>query len=176
MKNKKNYITILLLAASAFLFAPITQADDHEGMTITEVVTDNPDFTILYTALSLTGLDAALDGKRQFTVFAPSDAAFAQTAADLDISLDELVMNLVGNLDALTEILLYHVAPGERMAADVVPAERIRTLNKMFITKESGSAVLDNAPVEVTIIAPDAVDASNGIIHLIDRVLLPPEM
>lgn len=104
-----------------------------------------------------------LSGNGQFTVFAPTDQAFA------DLGLDETT---IGSLpqEALTNILLYHVARGRRDAADVVTSSQIRMLNRDFteITVDSSGAYIDNAQI----IATD-VPAANGIIHVIDAVLLP---
>jgi len=75
--------------------------------------------------------------------------------------------------DFLSQVLVYHVARGERTAADVVPAERIRMLGGGFLYKEAGSPVLvDNVGRSANIIATD-VKAANGVIHAIDAVVLP---
>ena len=85
-------------------------------------------------------------------------------------------MNTVASLglDAVADVLAFHVAPGRRAAADVVPAERIRTLQGGFLTKNAGSATLvDALGREAMIVAPDAALVSNGVIHVIDAVVLP---
>jgi transforming growth factor-beta-induced protein len=106
-----------------------------------------------------------LDGNRQFTVFAPTDAAFEDLFDLLGVSgVDEIP---VGTLRA---VLLYHVAPGERFAADVVASSRIRTVSKGFLWPSvSGGNVYVN---DARVIAAD-INVSNGVIHVIDRVLLP---
>ena len=105
-----------------------------------------------------------LSGRGQFTVFAPTDAAFAK------LGLNE---SNVGTLPkaALTNILLYHVARGERLAADVLDSSRIRMLNGDFV-RQSGGVLTDAQGGKSTIIVTD-VRASNGVIHAIDSVLLP---
>jgi uncharacterized surface protein with fasciclin (FAS1) repeats len=105
-----------------------------------------------------------LSGKGQFTVFAPTDAAFAMLGLNPDN---------VGALPkaALTNILLYHVARGERLAADVVDSSRIRTLYGAFV-KVDGTVLTDKVGRDANIIVTD-VRASNGVIHAIDSVLLP---
>jgi uncharacterized surface protein with fasciclin (FAS1) repeats len=105
-----------------------------------------------------------LSGNGQFTVFAPTDAAFA-----------ELGLNAgnVGDLDqgALTQILLYHVARGRRNSRAVLGSSRIRTLQRGFLL-QSGGILTDNLGREATIVLTD-VKAANGLIHAIDQVVLP---
>ena len=105
-----------------------------------------------------------LSGQGQFTVFAPTDDAFAL----LGITPDN-----VGMLDQgfLTDVLLYHVAPGRRYAADVLDSYRIRTISKGFLFQDNG-VLTDALGREANIIATD-VEARNGVIHAIDAVVLP---
>ncbi len=103
---------------------------------------------------------ATLTGKGQYTVFAPTDTAFAE------LGLDETNVGSLPQAD-LTNILLYHVAKGERYAADVVSSSQIRMLNGEF-------AMIDGATIDGENIIVTDVDApTNGIIHVIDGVLLP---
>jgi uncharacterized surface protein with fasciclin (FAS1) repeats len=98
-------------------------------------------------------------------VFAPTDAAFERLFTALGVGgIDQIP------LDTLKAVLLYHVAPGERFSGDVVSSTRIRTVSKGFIAPSvhDGSAWVNDA----RIVAAD-VDASNGVIHVIDKVLLP---
>jgi uncharacterized surface protein with fasciclin (FAS1) repeats len=124
---------------------------------------DTGEFSTLIAALVAADLVDALNGNGQLTVFAPTDAAFAK----LDLDADN-----IGDLDkgALSNILLYHVAKGNRMAEDVVSSTQIRMLNGEFtsISLMDGGAYID----ESMIIATD-VPADNGVIHIIDTVLLP---
>jgi uncharacterized surface protein with fasciclin (FAS1) repeats len=123
------------------------------------------EFDYLIEAVVRADLVATLDGNRQFTVFAPTDAAFEDLFDTLGVSGINQIP--VGTLRA---VLLYHVAPGERFAADVVSSERIRTVSKGFLTPSvSGSSAFVN---DAQIIATD-IDVSNGVIHVIDEVLLP---
>jgi len=107
---------------------------------------------------------AKLSGNGQFTVFAPTDDAFAA------LGLDE---TNVGTLDQdfLTDVLLYHVARGRLYAEDVLDKERIRTLQRGFLFQDGGT-LTDNLDREANIIVTD-VEAANGIIHAIDAVVLP---
>jgi uncharacterized surface protein with fasciclin (FAS1) repeats len=107
-----------------------------------------------------------LQGNGKLTVFAPTDAAFE------DLGLTPANVGSVPT-DFLTQVLIYHVARGERTAADVVPAERIRMLGGGFLYKEAGSVTLvDNLGRNANIIVTD-VKAANGVIHAIDAVVLP---
>ncbi|WP_169980135.1 fasciclin domain-containing protein [Tautonia rosea] len=138
-----------------------------KGPTIVDIAIavneETGEFSTLIAALDAAGLVETLDGRRQFTVFAPTDAAF-----------EKLGLNAgnIGTLpvEALTNILLYHVSPGERFAEDVVSSTRIRTLNKGFtFPAVTAEGVFIN---QSKILAVD-IDASNGVIHVIDTVLLP---
>ena len=106
-----------------------------------------------------------LSGNGQFTVFAPTDDAFAAlglTPANIGTALPQ---------EALTDILLYHVARGRRGAVEVVAADQLRMLNGSFL-QQSGGVLTDNQGRTARIIVTD-VPAGNGIIHVIDAVVLP---
>jgi len=106
-----------------------------------------------------------LTGNGQFTVFAPTDDAFATLGLDA---------GNVGALpqDLLTQILLYHVAKGRRDSGDVVTSDRIRGLQGTFFFPNQSTTITDALGRQANIIVPD-VQASNGIIHAIDAVILP---
>jgi Fasciclin domain len=111
------------------------------------------------------GLVGALSRNRQVTVFAPTDAAFSRLFAALGVSgVDEIP------LGTLRSVLLHHVAPGSRYSDDVLGSTRIRTLNRDFVRPHlvAGVPYVDGA----RIVAAD-IAASNGVIHVIDAVLLP---
>jgi transforming growth factor-beta-induced protein len=151
---------------SLAIAAPVAAKSNGPTIVDTAIAVNaaNGEFDYLIEAVLATGLDGALDGKRQFTVFAPTDAAFEALFADLGVSgIDEIDPSL------LTSVLLYHVAPGERFAADVVASSRIRTLNRGFLSVSTDGGVFVN---DAQVIIPN-VDASNGVIHVIDQVLLP---
>jgi uncharacterized surface protein with fasciclin (FAS1) repeats len=122
------------------------------------------EFSTLIAAVVAADLVDALSARGQRTVFAPTDAAFAELGLNAG--------NIAGALDTetLTDILLYHVAPGRRAARSVVNAKQIRMLNGGFndIWVDDSGAYIGGA----RIIQAD-VEATNGIIHVIDSVLLP---
>ena len=136
--------------------------------------TNTDDFDILREAVVATGLDEKLDGRRQLTVFAPTDQAFLDLT---ETATEQEAFDAVAalGLPAVKQVLKYHVAPGRRAAKQVVKAKRIPTLLQgSFLTKVRGSAELTDATGRsVTIAAPNAVRASNGIVHVLDGVLLP---
>ena len=125
------------------------------------------DFKTLVAAVKAAGLVETLKGPGPFTVFAPTDAAFAKLPPGTVESLLE-----PGNKDKLVAVLTYHVVPGKVMAADVVKLSEAPTVQgaKAKVKVENGGVMIDNAKVVKTDIA-----TSNGVIHVIDAVLLPPE-
>ena len=119
-------------------------------------------FSTLVAAVSAAGLVETLSGAGPFTVFAPSDDAFEKLPAGT-------VEALLGDLPKLTAILTYHVVPGMMMAADVVKATSLATVQGQSLTvKVNGGVKVDDATVVKTDIVTD-----NGVIHVIDSVLLP---
>lgn len=125
------------------------------------------EFTTLAAALEAAGLVSALKEKGPFTVFAPTDAAFAKLPAG---TVEHLLKP--ENRQQLVDILTYHVVPGKLMAADVVGLDEAKTVNgKMIDVQAEGGAVKVN---DVSVTATD-IPASNGVIHVIDRVILPPK-
>jgi uncharacterized surface protein with fasciclin (FAS1) repeats len=130
------------------------------------------DFTTLVAAVQAAGLEETLRGEGPFTVFAPTDEAFAALPAG---TLDALLADPTGQL---ADILTYHVVPGAVLAADVVAldGQAVTTVNGATITvgvADDGTVTLtDAAGNEVMVVATD-VEASNGVIHVIDGVLLP---
>ena len=134
--------------------------------TIVDVAASNPDFSTLVTAVKAAGLVETLNGAGPFTVFAPTNEAFDALPAGL---LDKLV--LPANKETLTKILTYHVLPSEVMAADVKPG-KVATVEGSEITiATDGGVKVDDATVTAT-----DVDASNGVIHVIDKVLVPGDV
>jgi uncharacterized surface protein with fasciclin (FAS1) repeats len=123
-------------------------------------------FKTLAAALGAAGLVDTLKGPGPFTVFAPTDAAFAKLPAG---TVEGLLKP--ENKDQLTAILTYHVVPGTVMAADIVKLRQAETVSgKVLSVKVNGGTVMINdAKVTATDIA-----ASNGVIHVIDSVVLPP--
>ena len=134
--------------------------------TIVDVAVGNPDFSTLVAAVTAAGLGETLAGEGPFTVFAPTNAAFAALPVG---ALDSLL--LPENKDQLTAILTYHVVPGTVMAADLpATATDVATVNGATV---SVIAAPEGATVNGAKITAADVAASNGVIHVIDTVLLP---
>jgi uncharacterized surface protein with fasciclin (FAS1) repeats len=134
---------------------------------IVDTAVDAGQFQTLAAALGAAGLVETLKGPGPFTVFAPTDAAFAKLPAG---TVEDLLKP--ENKDRLTAILTYHVVPGEVMAADVVKMSEAETVNgkTVNIAVEGGTVMINDAKV-----AAADIQASNGVIHVIDAVILPPE-
>jgi uncharacterized surface protein with fasciclin (FAS1) repeats len=155
-------LTLAALVASTLTLS-VTQAADKPG-DIVAVASGAGSFKTLVTAVKAAGLVETLQGKGPFTVFAPTDEAFAKLPAGTVESLLK-----PENKEKLKGILLYHVVPGKVMAADVKTMKAKTAGGKeLSIKVEGGSVMVDNAKVVKTDVA-----ASNGVIHVIDTVVLP---
>ena len=145
--------------------APTATATPVPPQTITDIAVGNPDFSTLVAALQAAGLAETLMGEGPFTVFAPTNEAFAKLPAG---TLDELLKP--ENKQKLTDILLYHVVSGKVLAADVVNLTEAATVQgqKVEIKVDMGTVMINDATVTATDILAD-----NGVIHVIDTVLLP---
>lgn len=169
----------LLLAALALPFAAPVLAQPGPGQTptIVQAAVASPDHTTLVAAVKAAGLVETLSGKGPFTVFAPTNAAFAKLPAG---TVETLLKP--ENKAMLTKILTYHVVAGRITAADAVAAITagggkavLTTLSggKLTATLEDGKVVLtDEKGGKATVIAAD-VAGSNGVIHVTDAVSLP---
>ena len=154
-------------AATTATTAPTTAA--AEPGTIVEVASEADDFTTLVAAVQAAGLAETLSGPGPFTVLAPTDAAFAAALDSLGLTAEQLLADQA----TLSSILTYHVLPGEVPASAVVTmdGETAKTVNGATVTiGVDGDTVTIN---DATVTSAD-VPASNGIIHVIDSVLLPP--
>ena len=152
----------------AVLLPPADEAAMEEKNTIVDIAVADGRFTTLVAAVTAADLVETLSGEGPFTVFAPTDDAFAALPAG---TLDSLL--LPENKQALTDILLYHVVSGKVMAADVVTLTSAPTVlgKDVTITVKDGKVFLNDT---VQVIITD-IEASNGVIHVIDAVLLPPQ-
>ena len=158
--------------APAATSAPATMTPDTmapEPGTIVDVAVGAGDFTTLVAAVQAAGLVETLSGPGPFTVFAPTDEAFAAALESLGMTAEELLADTA----TLTSILTYHVVSGEVPSSDVVTmdGQSVATVNgaEVTITVDGDVVMVD----EATVTAVD-VPASNGVIHVIDSVLLPP--
>jgi transforming growth factor-beta-induced protein len=159
----RKFVALLVTVALLAVLAVPAVAQDQKD--IVDLAVEDGRFTTLVAAVQAAGLVDALKGDGPFTVFAPTDEAFAALP-------EGTVEALLADIPALTDILLYHVVAGQAMAADVVNLSSATTLNGLDVSiKVEGGNVYLNDTVQVII---TDVEASNGVIHVIDAVLLPP--
>ena len=159
----RKLATLAAAATTAALMAGAVHAAEAD---IVDTAVANGSFTTLATALQAAGLVDTLKGEGPFTVFAPTDEAFAKLP-------DGTVATLLepANKDKLAAILTYHVVPGEVTAAQVAGMTEAQTVNgTMLKIDASGGKVIVN---DATVTTADVM-ATNGVIHVVDTVLLPP--
>jgi len=157
-------------ADAAPVASPSASADEAQEVgTIVDVAVGAGSFTTLVAAVQAAGLVETLSGEGPFTVFAPTDDAFAAALESLGITAEELL----ADTETLTSILTYHVIAGEVDAATAISldGQTAETVNgaEISISVVDGNVMINDA----TVISPDVM-ASNGLIHAIDTVLLPP--
>lgn len=129
---------------------------------IVETATTAGSFKTLVAAVEAAGLSATLSGPGPFTVFAPTDEAFAELPAGT-------VEGLLNDIPKLTQILTFHVVPGKLMASDVVKLTSAKTVQGQSVTIDTQRGVTINGALVTT---PN-IETDNGVIHVIDRVILP---
>ena len=130
----------------------------------------NPTFSTLVQAVVTANLAGALNGAGRLTVFAPTNAAFASALAELSLTAQQLLAS-----PELASILTYHVVDGAVRAADVVALPKpatVTTLQGSAFTVDAALKLIDGRGRQAGLVATD-VEASNGVIHVIDNVLLP---
>lgn len=139
-----------------------SDAMDKVSMDIVDTAIAAGSFNTLVAAVKAAGLVDTLKGDGPFTVFAPTDEAFAKIPAGK-------LQALLNDRDALTKVLTYHVVPGKVMATDVMNIDSAKTVQgqSVMISKTDGVSI-DNAKVIKT-----DIETSNGVIHIIDTVILP---
>ena len=133
---------------------------------------------MLLAALEYTGLTGVFTGGEQYTVFAPTDQAFINLVIALGVAGEENPFTAIDELlgeGTVANVLLYHVAEGRRAANSVVPPRGTRTITTLLgatFTVDKDAKITDIAGQEASIVTPN-ISASNGIIHVIDTVILP---
>lgn len=168
-QNSKVFVGLSIVMVLVFLLSlsPSILADGHykQDPDVLDTALEADDFNTLVTAIIEADLVTALKGEGPFTVFAPTDAAFA--------ALPEGVLeSLLANKEQLANVLLYHVVAGKVMAEDVLTMDgaMVGTLlgEKIEINIENAMVYINDSQVTVT-----DIEASNGVIHVIDTVLVP---
>lgn len=166
--KKKIMISFLLIFMMALTFSrDIFAAENTTGANkdIVETAAEAGEFKILIAALEKAQLVEALKGAGPYTVFAPTDKAFEKLLQDLGITSQELL-----NRKDLKDILLYHVIQGKVLSSDLKNGMKVKTLAGKEVRITLNPVKVNNA----TVIKPD-IKTSNGVIHVIDAVLLPKE-
>jgi uncharacterized surface protein with fasciclin (FAS1) repeats len=158
-----NILSTAVITASLVTGGLTSDADQEPTQNIVEIAAGAGSFNTLVAAVQAADLVETLSGEGPFTVFAPTDEAFAQIpAADLEA--------LLADKAALTSVLTYHVVAGKVMASDVVGLTSATTVNgqSVDIKVMDGKVWIDGAEVVTT-----DIEATNGVIHVINKVILP---
>ena len=167
-KTTAGIFTLVLSLGAGFALAGGGCGDEAKSASwqadkdIVEVAASAGSFETLVTAVQAAGLVEVLKGDGPFTVFAPTDEAFANIPP-------ETLNALLADKEALTEVLTYHVVPGKVLAADVAGLDSAKTVQGQSIRIDTASGVKVD---EANVISTDII-ASNGVIHVIDAVILP---
>lgn len=156
-------LLVCFVATLAAFVAGSAVAEDKKTPDIVDTAVAAGKFKTLVTAVKAAGLVETLKGKGPFTVFAPTDEAFAKVPK-------EKLEALLKDKEQLTAVLTYHVVPGEVLAADVVKLDSAKTVqgSKVTISASDAGVKVDNAKVIKT-----DIRCANGVIHVIDAVILP---
>ena len=161
-----NYDCSIGSHAANGMVATITVVPTQQSNTVVDVIVNSDDHTLLEAAVIEAGLAEALSGDGPFTVFAPTDDAIVALTEELGITAEELLA-----LPNLGEILQYHVVAAAAFSTDLSDGQSIATLlgEEVTVTVNQNGVMINNAMVTVADIAAD-----NGVVHVIDAVLLPP--
>jgi uncharacterized surface protein with fasciclin (FAS1) repeats len=174
---KRQFLKYLLAASTALTLAACGGSDDPAPAptpaptkNVVELAQGTADLSILVEAVVAADLATTLSGAGPFTVFAPTNAAFAAALTELGLTKAELLAP--ANKALLTQILTYHVVSGKVLKAQVPVGTPIVTLQGESFTVDSTLAITDQRGRKANITATDIV-ATNGVVHLIDKVILP---
>jgi uncharacterized surface protein with fasciclin (FAS1) repeats len=165
MRIRTSFTRVALVLVAVFTLAAVTVLPARAGgyyKDIVDTAVSAGNFNTLAKALTQAGLIETLKGKGPFTVFAPTDEAFAKLPAG---TLDSLMQDK----EKLTAVLTYHVVPGKVMAADVMKLTEAETVQGQRVKISTAGGVMVN---DARVVKTDIL-ASNGVIHVIDKVILP---
>ena len=166
-RNTQRAVAALAVAASFAVAAPTAKADD-----IVDIAAGDDRFETLVAAVTAAGLVDTLKGPGPFTVFAPVDDAFAALP---DGTVETLLKP--ENKGQLTDILLYHVDDRRLESTDLphrtIPIRPILSSSKLCVTKGRGGVTIGDSTGDVATVVIADIQASNGVIHVVDKVLLP---
>ncbi len=153
--------------------------EEAASESIVDIAVGNPDFSTLVEVLTAAELVETLSGEGPFTVFAPTNAAFEALAADLGTDMAGLKTTLTEDLELLKKVLTSHVYAGKVMAADTAALDgqevELVSGEKATISSKDGAVSLTIGASVANVVTAD-VEASNGVIHIVDKPLLPLEL
>ena len=167
-RNRTSKIVQADIAASNGVIHAIDKVLLPADKTIVQTAIANPDFSILVEAVTAAGLVDTLNAPEPYTVFAPTNAAFASLLTELGVTKAQLLANTA----LLTKVLTYHVVPGLVLKVDVPINTPIKTVEGETLTVGPTLAITDQRGRQSNIVATDVL-ASNGVIHVLDKVILP---
>ena len=167
----KRWFATLITASAALLSA--CGGSEHETLDIVSLAKSNANLSVLAEAIDAAGLETTLRAAGPYTVFAPTNQAFLDLLAELNLSKAQLL----ANKELLTSVLTYHVLGAKVVAKDVPLGQPITTLQKGFFKAEaSGSSLkITDGRNRVSNVTTADVTAQNGVVHIIDKVLLPAD-
>jgi uncharacterized surface protein with fasciclin (FAS1) repeats len=171
MFRLSNRLIAALCLGVLLVTLPACDSDDpdDDGQDIVEIAQGTPELSTLVQALQEAGLVATLQGAGPFTVFAPDDDAFAALLADLDVTAEELLAR-----DDLDEILTYHVVPTAALSSDLEDGQMLPTVEGGMLEVDIEGDVISLVGETNTVTVTTAnIEASDGVVHIIDGVLLP---
>jgi uncharacterized surface protein with fasciclin (FAS1) repeats len=166
MRHLRTPVALSLAA----VLAACGSSDDSSGPTqnVVQLAQANPDLSILVEAVTAANLGGTLSGAGPFTVFAPTNAAFAALLTELGVTKAQLLANTA----LLTKVLTYHVLPARALKADIVPGTQPATVEGETFSISAALVITDKRARTSNITAADVL-ASNGVIHVVDKVILP---
>ena len=167
-RNRTSKIVQADIAASNGVIHAIDKVLLPADKNIVQTAIANPDFSILAEAVTAAGLVETLNAPGPYTVFAPTNAAFASLLTELGVTKAQLLANTA----LLTKVLTYHVVPGLVLKVDVPINTPIKTVEGETLTVGPTLAITDQRARQSNIVATDVL-ASNGVIHVLDKVILP---
>jgi len=169
MKKSKIVSSLLIVMLVLLSFSVVAFADEHLADTVVDIAIDTEgEFTILEAALVEAGLVDTLKGDGPFTVFAPTDEAFQNLLDALGIEAKQLLAH-----PDLANVLLYHVVSGKVMSGDLVDGD-VETVLGENITVDAENFIINESNILVDAELFD-LEAENGVVHVIDAVLVPSE-
>ncbi|MEW6466101.1 MAG: fasciclin domain-containing protein [Pseudomonadota bacterium] len=169
---KRRFLQWSAAAVTLAALSACSGGDDDHPPDIVELAKSEPDLSILVEAVVAAGLVDTLKSPGPFTVFAPTNAAFAALLTELKLTKEQLL----ANKPLLTAVLTYHVLAAKVMAANIASGKAVTTVQGgvFKIDTANGAVITDGRNRTARIVRTD-IAASNGVVHLIDRVLLPAD-